>query len=84
MSDFTTSEGRSRQRADVLARLRVEPLSSLQAREDMGVLHCAARVMELRRAGHRIDTVRSQAFDSRGRRHTVARYVLIPDGEARV
>ncbi len=75
-TDFISGEGKAKQRAAVLKWLRREPLTSLEARERLGVLHCAGRIMELRRDGHQIDTVRCTAADAEGRLHPVAQYVL--------
>lgn len=67
---------RARQRQLVLAALRVGPLSSVEGRERLGVLSPAARVMELRRAGHHITTVRGTRLDEHGRAHRCGIYVL--------
>ncbi|WP_430417984.1 helix-turn-helix domain-containing protein [Methylibium petroleiphilum] len=77
-ADFTgpTESERARQRQLVLAALRVGPLSSVEGRERLGVLSPAARVMELRRAGHHIVTIRGNRLDEHGRRHLCGVYVL--------
>lgn len=73
----TTGVGQSQpsavQRARILARLRIGPATTLQLRSELHAMHPAARVLELRRQGHRIITVRLP--------NGVARYVLT--GEAR-
>lgn len=76
--DFTgpAESERTRQRQLVLAALRVGPLSSVEGRERLGVLSPAARVMELRRAGHHITTVRGTRLDEQGRSHRCGIYVL--------
>jgi len=51
-------------------------LTTLQARQELGICHPAARVMELRRRGYEIDTVWVNDVDSTGATHMVARYVL--------
>ena len=65
------------QRARVLDFLRKRPMSTLDAREQLDVLHPAARVMELRKAGHDIATHWSRETTAEGGAHRVARYVLI-------
>ena len=69
------------QRARVLARLRKAPLTTLEAREELDVLHPAARVMELRKEGYHIETVTAEDTTACGRVHRVARYVLTPTGD---
>jgi hypothetical protein len=69
------------QRARLLDRLRQGPLSTLDARADLDILHPAARVMELRRKGYLIETMRSREPSTCGRLHTVANYVLMPRAE---
>jgi hypothetical protein len=69
------------QRCRILARLRQGPLSTLEARADLDVLHPAARVMELRGEGHCIKTLRTHEHSACGQLHTVARYVLMPSGD---
>lgn len=77
MDSFEPSEGaKARQCAAILAALRTGPLSSLTAREGLGVLHPAGRVLELRKAGHQIATVRRTAIDADGRKHACASYEL--------
>jgi hypothetical protein len=81
--DFTPSTGeKAQQRAALLAALSLGPVSTVQAREDLGVLHPAGRVLELRRLGHFIDTVAGSRWDAQGRPHRVAVYVLHPKGGA--
>jgi len=64
------------QRARILAHLQQQPLTTLQARADLDVMHPAARVMELRGQGHEIITHRTYEFSEVGERHCVAQYVL--------
>lgn len=69
------------QRARVLAWLRNASLSTLEARSELDVMHPAARVMELRKDGYRIDKVTVQEATPCGQVHRVARYVLVPTGD---
>lgn len=65
------------QRQRIEDALRRGPLSTLRARADLDVMHPAARVMELRRAGRLIVTHWSLEPTDCGRLHRVARYVLL-------
>lgn len=71
-----TQADRSKQSAALLEALRRGPITSIEAREGLGILHPAARVRELRRAGYGIDTVWRTGEDAQGRRHRVGTYVL--------
>jgi len=70
------------QRIRLLDALRLTSLTTLEARRLFDVMHPAARVMELRRMGYKIDTVWTTDFTSSGYPHRVARYVLRQDAEA--
>ena len=69
-------QAKEHQRDLILDALRMGPLTTLEARERLGVMSPAARTMELRRAGFKIETVRKTALDSEGRPHRSAEYVL--------
>jgi hypothetical protein len=70
------------QRARILQYLQTgKRLTTLYARHYLNTMHPAARVMELRKAGHNIVTHRRKDTDSAGRVHQVAEYVLMPGGE---
>lgn len=64
------------QRDRVLAALREGPLSTVEARRWLDVMHPAMRVLELRAIGLNIDTVWSVEPTECGRLHRMARYVL--------
>lgn len=64
------------QRRRLLDRLRIGPISTLEARRDLDILMPAARIFELRECGHRIVTFRIDQCTDAGTRHKVARYVL--------
>ena len=70
------TDAKAKQRAVILEALRAGPLSTLEARERLGVLHAPGRVLELRRAGFKIETQTGTRFDAEGRRHRVGVYVL--------
>lgn len=73
---------KAHQRAALLAALREGPITTLEARDALGVMHPAARVLELRRLGHVIVTLRRRVVDAEGRAHTSAAYVLNEGGAA--
>lgn len=67
----------SRQRQVILKHLQQgNRLTTIYAREVLGIMHPAARVMELRKRGHNIVTNRLTEEDVTGRPHRVAEYVL--------
>jgi len=64
----------------LLQALRQKPLSTLEARRELDILHPAARVQELKAAGHNIVTHWSEEPSECGELHRVARYVLLSAG----
>lgn len=64
------------QRARLLDRLRIGPVSTIEARRSLEILAPAARVMELRAMGHSIDTVWTHEQTDTGVSHRVGLYVL--------
>lgn len=71
------------QRRRLLAALQAGPVSTLDARERLDVIHPAARVLELRERGYRIVTTWAHQSDAWGRAHRVARYMLQRSSGAR-
>lgn len=67
------------QRRRLLDALRCGPVSTLEARLNLDILHPAMRVRELRISGYDIRTIRIHADTGFGVEHSVARYVLICD-----
>ncbi len=65
----------SAQRSRLLAALIKGPLSTLEARKRLDVLHPAARVQKLRNSGHIIDTIRGTDITPEGFPHRVAFYL---------
>lgn len=65
------------QRARLLAHLRRDSLTTLEARERLNIMHPGGRVLELRRMGYPIVTVWTWDADHEGRLHRVARYALM-------
>lgn len=52
-------------------------LSTIQAREELGILHPCGRIKELRAQGHKIITTWVYESDSNGVRHRIGLYVYI-------
>lgn len=50
-------------------------LSTIQARNEYGILHPGGRVLELRKKGHKIDTHWISETDTNGVNHRVGLYV---------
>ncbi|WP_273454943.1 helix-turn-helix domain-containing protein [Nevskia ramosa] len=67
------------QRRRLLDRLRIGPISTLDARRELDILMPATRIFELRARGQRIDTIRIDQHTECGKRHNVALYVLQSD-----
>lgn len=78
--EFISDNAKAHQRAALLAALRKGPVTTVHAREVLGISHPAGRLHELRRRGLRINTVRGRAIDAQGRPHVSAVYVLV-EGE---
>lgn len=64
------------QRKRIFDYLHTQPLDTLTARKVLDVMHPAARVMELRKRGVKIQTVRIDRESDCGEIHCVACYVL--------
>jgi len=72
---YSTADG---DRKSILNHLReVGKLTTLEAREGLGVMSPAPRVLELRRMGYNIVTHRRYDQDITGRKHYQAEYVLM-------
>jgi hypothetical protein len=65
------------QRALLLAWLQSSTITTLQARQELDILHPAARIQELREQGHNIITHRTTE-DTGKSKHRVACYALFP------
>lgn len=76
--EFTNSGNSSTaQRHRLLSALRRGPVTTFQARHVLDVPHPAGRVQELRDAGFHVVTHWCDDLSSAGRKHRVARYVLM-------
>ncbi len=58
-------------------------ISTLQARNELGIMHPAARIQELRDAGNDIATIWQWEADATGKAHKQGLYVLLPGKGAR-
>ena len=67
---------KANQQKTLLQALRLTPVSTIEAREALGIAHPAGRVLELRVQGYRITTSANTVFDAQGRPHRCAQYVL--------
>lgn len=74
----TIPQSCAKQRHAILSHLQQgNCLTTLCAREELGIMHPAARVMELRADGYNIVTHHRGEYDSTGTWHSVAEYVLM-------
>lgn len=76
MNTFNTGNSVAAQRNRIMDFLRKRPLDTLTARKELDVMHPAARVMELRRHGVGIITIKIDRPSDCGKIHRVACYVL--------
>jgi hypothetical protein len=76
MSNSSYSTDTNHQRAVIMAWLLNSPLTTLQAREELDVMHPAARVQELRAQGHNIVTHWTTGGTGKAK-HRIACYVLL-------
>jgi hypothetical protein len=75
-------QSRAMQRAALLQWLQAhERITTLQARNELGIMHPAARIQELREAGHNIATYWQWGTDATGRQHKQGLYVLLSGGD---
>ncbi len=66
----------SSQRSTILRYLNEHgSLTTLQCREELGIMHPAARIRELRESGHNIVTHWAKSEDRTGTMHREAKYV---------
>lgn len=67
---------RATQCAALLQALSIAPISTIKARDRLGIASPAARVLDLRKAGYSITTAQCTDFDAQGRPHRSALYRL--------
>ncbi|MHB8988353.1 MAG: helix-turn-helix domain-containing protein [Desulfobulbia bacterium] len=68
------------QRQRILDHLSMQSLNTIESREQLDVLHPAARIMELRKRGYNIETHWVTEPTGCGRLHRVAKYILLTGG----
>ena len=74
----TTDTSAAAQRLRLLAHLKHDAIDTITARRQLNIMMPAARVKELRWAGHNIQTRLVDRFDDQGRKHPrVAVYTLL-------
>ncbi len=65
------------QRAKILKHIRTNgSLTTLEAREELGIMHPGGRVMELRKQGFEIETHWINEVDTAGKEHRTGRYLF--------
>lgn len=74
--NYLTDSNSQRQR--LLAWLLTRPITTLQARKELDIMHPSQRVLELKAAGHKIET-HWTTDDSGKAKHRVACYVLLSE-----
>lgn len=72
---FTGTSGRS-QANRLLAALRQFPVTTFEAMRLLDVYHAPARVLQLRKDGHQIITLRQRIETEAGAPHNVGQYIL--------
>ena len=75
LEQFTGTDGRQ-QCARMLAALRLFPITTFEASRLLDVYHAPARVLQLRKDGHQIITLRQRVETEAGVPHNVGLYVL--------
>lgn len=78
-SDYNTTDSAEQQQRTLAALQQAGPdgVTTIQARDELNVMHPAARIQELRDAGHQIETIWTASTNTQGHVHRNARYVLI-------
>ncbi len=74
------SSSSQQQRKRLLEALKIKPITTIEAREELDIFHPAARVQELRAQGYKIATHRETIETSKGIHDRVGRYVLLNGG----
>lgn len=75
----THGNSTSAQCARLLARLRQGPCTTFEAMRQLDVYHCPARVLQLRKRGHHIDTVWTRVVTEANVAHRVGKYILVKE-----
>jgi hypothetical protein len=75
-ANTTRCQSAAAQRQRILEHLKHSTLTTLQAREQLDIMHPGMRVCELRKIGLPIETEWSWEYSAGGSRHRIARYSL--------
>lgn len=75
-ASFISAAAKATQCHALLEALKRAPVSTIEAREGLGIVSPPARCYDLRRQGWSIETGRGTVLDAAGRNHTVAIYRL--------
>ncbi len=81
-SERQSGSSAAAQRQRILSWLVTAPLTTIQARSYLDILHPAGRVMELRKKGYKIQTVWVEDITEAGIFHRVAKYILAKEKRA--
>jgi hypothetical protein len=76
MTNINFSTDSSSQRLRILSWLSTAPLTTLQARTELDIMHPAARVKELKERGYNIVTHWTTVWTDKAK-HRIASYVLL-------
>jgi hypothetical protein len=72
------TQSRADQRARILKWLQAHNrITTLEARNTLGIMHPASRIQELRKAGHDIVTYLQWDTDATGKQHKQGLYILL-------
>lgn len=77
LNNSTINNSLSAQRQSLIEALRIAPVTTNQAREQLNIMSPASRIREMRQAGHIIITEMIWQLDVFGRKHKAAKYYLI-------
>lgn len=76
-----TDNSAESQRQRILSWLVQKPLTTLEARQYLDVMHPSMRILELKRAGHEIQMVWVNDLSPAGKVHRVGKYLLSKNGD---
>lgn len=76
---ITKGNSTAAQCARLLMRLRQGPCTTFEAMRQLDVYHCPARVLQLRKRGHQIDTVWARVVTEANVAHRVGKYILVKE-----
>ena len=65
--------------ARLLMRLRQGPCTTFEGMRDLDVYHVPARILQLRKRGHQIDTIWTRVITEANVAHRVGKYILVKE-----